>query len=230
MEASANAMSEPGMLEDQLASVKADEVTRTFRYRYAKRAIDIALALVAVIIALPLLAFVSIAIVVSSGWPVFYRWQVVGFQGTPFRSYKFRTMVRNADQFKEQLTHLNVMNGPFFKVPSDPRITKLGWVLRRTSLDELPQLWSVLRGQMSLVGPRPPLESEFAAFDAQQARKLSVVPGLTCLWQVNGRAEIRRVDAWIALDLEYVDTWSLGLDFKLIARTPFAVLRGRGAY
>ena len=137
-------------------------------------------------------------------------------------------MVNEADTFKEQLQHLNEMSGPVFKIQNDPRITKVGKFLRKYSVDEFPQFYNVLKGDMSLVGPRPPLPQEVEKFEPWQHRKLSVKPGLSCLWQVNGRSNLD-FDHWIELDLEYIDQWSLAMDAKILAQTIPAVLKGKGA-
>lgn len=142
--------------------------------------------------------------------------------------YKFRSMVRDADELKPTLEPYNEMNGPAFKMQKDPRVTPIGRFLRKYSLDELPQLWSVLIGDMSLVGPRPPARSEFEQFEPWQRRKLSVKPGITCLWQINGRNQIRDFAEWARLDLEYIDNRSLWLDIKILVRTALVVLRGTG--
>jgi lipopolysaccharide/colanic/teichoic acid biosynthesis glycosyltransferase len=139
-------------------------------------------------------------------------------------------MVHDADRLKRELLQHNEMRGPAFKMRNDPRITRAGHFLRKYSLDELPQLWSVLLGDMSLVGPRPPLVSEYERFQRWQKRKLAVIPGLTCLWQVQGRADISDFDEWVRMDLDYIDHWSLGLDLKIMFRTVLVVLQGRGAY
>lgn len=139
-------------------------------------------------------------------------------------------MVRDADRRKRELLKHNEMQGPVFKMRDDPRVTSVGRLLRRYSFDELPQLWSVVRGDMSLVGPRPPLVTEYENFEPWQKRKLSVVPGLTCLWQVSGRSDIKDFDEWVRMDLQYIDDWSLQLDLKIIFQTFTAVLMGRGAY
>jgi lipopolysaccharide/colanic/teichoic acid biosynthesis glycosyltransferase len=194
----------------------------------AKRLIDV-LTSVALLVGLsPLLVIIAVLIRLTSEGPVFYRWRVVGQHGRPFTGFKFRTMVVNADALKAKLMAVNEMSGPVFKMEHDPRITPIGRVLRKFSLDELPQLWSVLRGDMSLVGPRPPLQTEWANFESWQLRKLSVKPGITCLWQVKGRNRIRDFDDWVRLDLQYADNWSLLLDLKILLWTVPAVVKGTG--
>jgi lipopolysaccharide/colanic/teichoic acid biosynthesis glycosyltransferase len=168
------------------------------------------------------------AVKLSSPGEIFYRWKVVGKAGKPFLSYKFRSMVRNADDLKPQLEAANEMTGPVFKMTRDPRVTATGNWMRRYSLDELPQLYSVLRGHMSLVGPRPPLVSEYERFTSFQRQKLSVKPGMTGLWQVEGRNQVKDLDQWVRLDLEYIRCWSLGLDLKILFRTVTAVLSASG--
>ncbi len=195
-----------------------------------KRLFDVVSATFLLILLSPLLAGIAIAIVLDSGTPVFYRWEVVGERGRRFTGYKFRTMVRGADTLKDQLAHLNEMSGPVFKMRDDPRVTRLGRLLRRFSLDELPQIWSVLLGDMSLVGPRPMFPHEFVAATPDQRRKLAVVPGITCLWQIMGRSEIDTFERWSELDLQYIRDWSLWLDITIMARTAGAVLSRRGAY
>jgi lipopolysaccharide/colanic/teichoic acid biosynthesis glycosyltransferase len=191
-----------------------------------KRMFDAVVALVLLIVLSPVILAIALAIRFTSGSPVFFRWQVVGKHGQPFTGYKFRTMVVGADRIKEELLHLNEMNGgPVFKMKDDPRITPIGRLLRKYSLDELPQLWSVLKGDMSLVGPRPPLQSEFARFTEAQKQKLSVQPGMTSLWQVRGKPQ--DFNAWVRLDLEYIDQWSLWLDFKILVQTALVVLTGK---
>ena len=195
-----------------------------------KRLTDIVAGMLLLALLSPLLIVVALAVVATSGLPVLYRWRVVGLGGRPFTGFKFRTMVKNADQLKTALVEHNEMTGPVFKVRDDPRVTPVGRVLRKYSLDELPQLWSVLKGDMSLVGPRPPLQSEWLHFEEWQRRKLSVKPGMTCLWQISGRNEINDFDEWVKLDLEYIDNWSLWLDIKILLKTIPAMLFGRGAY
>lgn len=193
-----------------------------------KRALDVALALALLVLLAPLFAAIAIAVKLDSQGPVFYPWNVVGQGGRPFRGCKFRTMVANADAVKAELAAQNEMQGPVFKLKNDPRVTRVGRVLRKYSLDELPQLWSVLKGDMSLVGPRPPLETEYAHFTDYQKQKLAFKPGITCLWQVAGRNEIQDFDEWVQLDLEYMAHWSLWLDVKILGLTVLAVARGTG--
>src|ERR1700740_1047849 len=164
-----------------------------------KRGIDVVGARSLLILLSPLFLVLAIAVKASSPGLLFYRWRVVGQGGRPLLSYKFRSMVSNADELKAQLEAANEMMGPVFKMTDDPRVTKSGKWMRRYSLDELPQLYSVLKGQMSLVGPRPPLASEYRRFTGYQKQKLAVKPGITCLWQVSGRNEIKHFDEWVKL-------------------------------
>jgi exopolysaccharide biosynthesis polyprenyl glycosylphosphotransferase len=176
--------------------------------------------------------FLCIALMVrlTSPGPIIFWQNRSGLHGRPFRMYKFRSMVTNAEQARAELERLNEMSGPVFKVKNDPRVTQLGRWLRRTSLDELPQLWNVLRGEMSLVGPRPLPLYETANFaDISQRRRMSVRPGLTCLWQVRGRNQISDFKDWVRLDLEYIDRWTLFLDLEILFRTIPVVLLGWGA-
>jgi lipopolysaccharide/colanic/teichoic acid biosynthesis glycosyltransferase len=159
-----------------------------------------------------------------------FRQQRAGLNGRPFTMFKFRSMVTNAEQLKQELAALNEMSGPVFKVTNDPRITRVGKFLRKWSIDELPQLLNVVRGEMSLVGPRPLPVDEVARFDdLAHRRRLSVPPGLTCLWQVSGRNDVKDFKEWVRLDLEYIDNWSLWLDIKILLRTIPAVFTGAGA-
>jgi lipopolysaccharide/colanic/teichoic acid biosynthesis glycosyltransferase len=193
-----------------------------------KRVVDVVVAFTAVLLLFPLFAVLALMVKLTSPGPVFYRWHVVGKGGRPFVSYKFRSMVVNADELKANLEQLNEMKGPVFKLTNDPRVTRVGAWIRRYSLDELPQLYSVLKGDMSLVGPRPPLITEYARFNEYQKQKLAVTPGITCLWQVNGRNNVANFDEWVGLDLEYIRHWSLGLDLKILLKTVREVLVGSG--
>lgn len=206
-------------------------VSRETTYLLLKRVIDIVVSAALLVLLAPLFLLLAILIkLTSSEGPVFYRWRVLGVNKKPFVSCKFRTMVPNADELKSYLAERNEMQGPVFKMRHDPRVTPVGHLLRKYSLDELPQLYSVLKGDMSLVGPRPPSKEEADHFEFWQRRKLSVKPGITCLWQVNGRNQIQSFDEWARLDLEYVQHASLWLDFKILLKTIPAVLGGRGAY
>ena len=193
-----------------------------------KRAFDFAISLVLIVLLLPLFMVLALAVKLSSPGTIFYRWRVVGEGGRPFIGYKFRSMYSNADELKQKLQSLNEMSGPMFKLTNDPRVTRVGSFLRRYSLDELPQIYSVLKGDMSLVGPRPPLVTEYVQFTEYQKQKLAVKPGITCLWQINGRNDIRDFDDWVRLDLEYIHKWSLQLDFWILARTAREVFAGSG--
>jgi exopolysaccharide biosynthesis polyprenyl glycosylphosphotransferase len=172
----------------------------------------------------------ALVIKLTSKGPVFFRQLRSGLNGSPFTIYKFRTMATNAEQVKHELAAMNEMTGPVFKITNDPRITPVGAWLRKFSIDELPQLFNVLNGSMSLVGPRPlPVDEIKRINDLAHRRRLSVKPGLTCLWQVSGRNEIKDFSDWVRLDLEYIDNWSLWLDFKILLRTIPAVFAGAGA-
>lgn len=194
-----------------------------------KRMIDVVGSAAALVLLAPLLLAVAVAIKVTSRGPVFFTQARVGRSGEVFNFVKFRSMRTNAAYEKPQLRELNEKDGPIFKIRNDPRITSVGRWIRKLSIDELPQLAHVLSGKMSLVGPRPHLPEEVAAYDARAYRRLSVKPGITCIWQVSGRADLD-FDTWIDLDLEYIDQWSLGLDLALLVRTVPAVLGGKGAY
>ena len=194
-----------------------------------KRLIDITVSLAALILLAPLFALVALAIRLDSPGPVFFVQRRVGLGGRQFNFYKFRTMVEDAERLQPALEHLNEADGPVFKIRDDPRVTRVGRWVRRASLDELPQLINVLKGDMSLVGPRPLPLRDVARMDVPaHRRRFSVKPGITCLWQIQGREP--RFEDWIRTDMAYIDNWSLGLDFKILARTIPAVLSGRGAY
>ncbi len=193
-----------------------------------KRLMDIVGSTVLLLLCAPLLLVLALLVRLSSRGPIFYRWRVVGKDGRPFVGYKFRSMVNNADELKAQLEGANEMTGPVFKLTDDPRVTRLGRWLRRYSFDELPQLYSVFKGQMSLVGPRPPLATEYQRFTDYQKQKLAVKPGITCLWQVQGRNEVRDFDQWVSLDLQYIHNWTLGLDLRILFATIAVVVSGSG--
>jgi exopolysaccharide biosynthesis polyprenyl glycosylphosphotransferase len=197
---------------------------------FVKRLMDIAVSGVLLIVLSPLFLLIALAIKLSTpGLTIFYLWQVVGFKGRRFTGYKFSTMVADADQRRGDLLDRNEMQGPVFKIKEDPRVTPVGRFLRKYSLNELPQLWSVLRGDMSLVGPRPAFPHELERYELWHKRKLCVRPGITCLWQVRGRNRITDFDEWVRMDLEYIDKWSLWLDLKILGRTAWAVVAGTGS-
>lgn len=195
---------------------------------FVKRLLDVLLAGVALVLSLPLWPILIAAIRLSSPGPALFRQVRCGLHGRTFTLLKFRTMVAGAEDLRARVAHLNVMDGPVFKAPHDPRITRIGRFLRRFSLDELPQLLNVLKGDMSLVGPRPPIPAEVVQYLPWQRRRLAMKPGVTCLWQVSGRSELDFA-TWMELDLSYIDHWSLWLDLKILVLTVPAVLRGRGA-
>ena len=194
-----------------------------------KRAVDVAFSFVLLAGLAPLLGIVALLIRLTSGEPVLFRQERVGLNKRRFVIYKFRTMVLNADRMLPRLEMLNEVAGPVFKIKNDPRMTPIGRFLRRASIDELPQLFNVLKGDMSLVGPRPLPVRDYEGFNEDwQRRRFSIRPGITCLWQVNGRSSIS-FEKWMELDLQYMDEWSLWLDLKIMALTVPAVLRGSGA-
>ena len=197
-------------------------------HRACKRFLDVLGSFSLLILLSPVLLFLACLVKMSSDGPVFYRWRVVGKGGRAFVGYKFRSMVNNADALKPMLESQNEMTGPVFKLSRDPRVTPVGSWLRRYSLDELPQLYSVLKGDMSLVGPRPPLVTEYAHFTDGQKQKLSVKPGITGLWQVQGRNQINDFDEWVRLDMDYIRNWSIALDIKILCKTVQEVLIGSG--
>lgn len=195
---------------------------------FLKRVIDIIGSLLGLIIFSPLMIIVALLIKLTSEGPIFFVQERMGLRGRRFKLYKFRTMVKDAEKKLEEIKHLNEADGPVFKIEKDPRLTPIGSFLRKSSIDELPQLINVLKGEMSLVGPRPPIPSEVEKYERWQKRRLSMKPGLTCLWQISGRSELD-FDTWMKLDLEYIDNWSLTLDFIILLKTIPAVLSGRGA-
>jgi len=194
----------------------------------AKAIVDRVLAMVLIILFAPIMLLVALAVVISVGRPVLFVQRRAGLYGHPFPMLKFRTMHAGADAKRAALGALNEMDGPVFKMRDDPRVTALGRILRRTSLDELPQLFNVLAGQMSIVGPRPLPLDETQALTGRHRRRLSLRPGLTCLWQVSGRSDLTFAE-WMALDLEYVDSWTLWLDVAILLRTIPAIVSRRGA-
>jgi lipopolysaccharide/colanic/teichoic acid biosynthesis glycosyltransferase len=196
----------------------------------AKRAVDIAGSLTMLILLSPVLLVTAIAIAVSSPGGVIHRQRRIGRNGRPFTMLKFRSMVDGAHEQRHLYEHRNSHDrGPIFKIPDDPRVTRVGRVIRRFSIDELPQLVNVLKGDMSLVGPRPPLPEEFATYNVRQQLRTLASPGLTCIWQVSGRSDVD-FDSWVDMDLEYIKRWTLRLDIALLAKSVPAVIAGHGAY
>jgi len=194
----------------------------------SKRILDISFGTLLLLACIPLLAVIALLVRTSSPGPILFRQTRCGLNGRRFTFFKFRTMIDGAEEQAPAVAHLNEMAGPVFKARHDPRVTGVGRWLRKSSLDELPQLWNVLKGDMSLVGPRPPLPDEVEHYERWQRRRLSMRPGLTCLWQVEGRSQLD-FDRWMELDLEYIDSWSPLLDLKILLKTIPAVLSGRGA-
>jgi exopolysaccharide biosynthesis polyprenyl glycosylphosphotransferase len=192
----------------------------------AKRMLDLAVSAIGIVVLSPVLLVIAIAILIDDGRPVFFTQERMGLHGRPFRVIKFRSMARDAEARLADLEDRNEIQGNAFKITDDPRVTKVGRFLRRTSLDELPQLINVLRGQMSLVGPRPPLPGEVDGYDLWHRRRLSMKPGITGLWQIRARRE-PEFDRWVAADLEYIDRWSLWMDLKILVRTIPAAVQGR---
>jgi exopolysaccharide biosynthesis polyprenyl glycosylphosphotransferase len=196
---------------------------------FVKRLVDLVVSGLGLLLLSPLLLLVALAVWLTSRGPALFRQERCGLNGRRFTLYKFRTMDADAEQQLRAVAHLNEVEGPAFKARRDPRVTAVGWLLRRFSFDELPQLVNVLKGDMSLVGPRPPIPEEVARYERWQRRRLSMKPGMTGLWQVSGRADLEDFNRWIALDLSYIDHWSLWLDLKILLRTLPAVLSTRGA-
>ena len=198
-------------------------------YKFCKRGIDVIVAGVGLILLSPIITIVACAIKLTSKGPIFFLQKRVGKNGELFNMYKFRSMVVNAEELKEKLKHKNEMSGPMFKMKDDPRVTKVGKFIRKTSLDELPQLWNVLKGDMSLVGPRPSLPKEVEQFDSWMFKRLTVPPGLTCYWQVSGRNNIDFED-WMKLDVKYVEERNLWIDIKLIFKTVGVLFGDKNAH
>lgn len=198
-------------------------------YLFVKRFCDLVLSILALFFLSPLLLLTAVAIKLEDGGPVIYSQTRVGKSGKSFRFYKFRSMCIDADERQEDLKNLDETDGPIFKITEDPRITKVGKIIRKSSIDELPQLINILRGDMAIVGPRPPLLNEVAQYTPEQMHRLDVKPGLTCYWQCSGRSNLS-FNKWMELDYKYIRERGLWTDFKIIVRTVPAVLTGRGAY
>ncbi|MCX5725568.1 MAG: undecaprenyl-phosphate glucose phosphotransferase [Candidatus Saganbacteria bacterium] len=230
----------PGILEIMASRVNTDEVggiplvtiseiqLRGFN-AVLKRGTDLMASLLALIIFSPILLLTAIAIKLNSKGPVFFRQERVGRDGKPFKMYKFRSMVKDAEKLFPKLALLSEVEGPMFKIKKDPRVTSIGAFLRRSSLDEIPQLLNVWRGEMSLVGPRPPIPREVKKYDSWHIKRLRIAPGMTGLWQVSGRSDLPFEDM-VRYDIYYIENWSLWLDFKIILQTIPAVISGGGAY
>jgi len=226
-----------------VAAVRLDEVAPQFSlvvpsvpvtddptgYRVAKRILDIVVAALALIAAAPVMILTAIVVKLESDGTVFFHHTRLGQGGEPFQFYKFRSMCQEAVTLRAAVDGLNEVSGPVFKIRKDPRITVVGRIIRKLSVDELPQLWHVLSGRMTLVGPRPPIPEEVERYEPWMLERLSVKPGLTCIWQVSGRSDIG-FEEWMRLDVEYVRRRSLWLDLRILAQTIPAVFTGRGAY
>ena len=206
------------------------EYKKSKLYEITKRLMDILLSLIAIIFLMPIFIIVAIAIKIEDPkGKIIFTQERNGVYPTTFKMYKFRSMVHNAEELLEELNNQNELTGPVFKMKEDPRITKVGKFIRKTSIDELPQLFNILKGDMSLVGPRPPIPREVEKYNEYQLQRLSVKPGLTCIWQVSGRNSID-FDQWIELDLQYIRERSILLDIKLIFKTFFVLFGDKNAY
>ncbi len=214
---------------DEIPLLTFEPVAQDERKLIVKRIFDLTVTLAAMPLLLPVLAVVALAVKLDSPGPVLFKQPRVGLRKRVFPMYKFRSMYRDAEQRLKEIEHLNEAQGPIFKIANDPRVTRVGRFIRRTSLDELPQLFNVIRGHMSLVGPRPMSLRDVGLFDQSiQRRRFSVRPGLTCLWQISGRSNLP-FEKWLALDLAYIENWSLGLDLKILLKTVPIILKGTGA-
>lgn len=198
-------------------------------YRLAKRVIDVLGCIFCLLLLSPIFLIIAVSIRIDTKGPIIFKQIRIGKGGSPFVFYKFRSMCVEAEESRNKILHLNEVSGPIFKIRNDPRVTRVGKFLRKYSLDELPQFFNVLKGDMSFVGPRPPLPCEVAEYEDWQLRRLSVMPGITCLWQVSGRSKLSFED-WMKLDLDYIDSQSLWLDIRILLKTIPAVLSGEGAY
>jgi exopolysaccharide biosynthesis polyprenyl glycosylphosphotransferase len=197
--------------------------------RMAKRALDVAASLILLLVLAPLLLTIAVLVRLDSPGPAIFRQTRFGKDGKRFTFLKFRGMVVDAEQRQQEIARLNEADGPMFKIRKDPRVTRVGRIIRKTSLDELPQLWNVLRGEMSLVGPRPPVPAEVEQYHPWQRNRLLAKPGMTGLWQVSGRSHVGFNDM-VRLDFEYIERWSIWLDLRILVSTVLVVIRGYGAY
>ena len=216
------------VLKIEFENIKENKAKLSF-YEICKRAIDIIGAISGLLLLSPVIVIVACAIKFTSKGPIFFSQKRVGKNGELFDMYKFRSMVVNAEELKEKLANQNEMSGPMFKMKDDPRVTKVGKFIRKTSLDELPQLWNVLKGDMSLVGTRPPTLDEYESYTPEQKRRLSFKPGITGLWQVSGRSEITDFDEVVKLDVAYMDGWTIWRDIKILLKTIKVVVMKDGA-
>ena len=216
-------------MEEKQLEIESESSVEFSLYEVIKRVIDVVCSFLGVLVLSPLFIIIAIIIKSTSKGPVFFSQKRVGKNGREFDMYKFRSMVVNAEELKEKLAAQNEMSGPMFKMKDDPRVTKVGKFIRKTSIDELPQLWNVLKGDMSLVGPRPSLPKEVAQFEEWMYKRLEVKPGLTCIWQVSGRNNIDFED-WMKLDIKYVEEKNLWIDIKLILKTAGVLFGDKNAH
>ena len=219
----------PSPSQSPATDATVTDITDRFGYRVTKRAFDLIVGSGILLLLLPVIPLVALMIRFDSEGPVFYRQQRIGMGGRPFRFYKFRSMRADSDRLRADLQARNELTGPVFKIKNDPRVTAVGQFLRRSSLDEIPQIFNVLKGDMSIVGPRPALPGEVARYEAWHRRRLEVKPGITCLWQVAGRSHVD-FDEWMRLDIEYMSRRSLRTDVAIFLKTIPAVIARRGAY
>lgn len=230
----------PDHIDFQLSEIKVHSigVIPMFEYRTRsihgseiifKRIFDIIVSFCLLVLLLPFILFIALLIKIDSKGPVFYISKRCGYKGKKFSFIKFRTMIKKAETLKKELIDRNEKDGPIFKMKDDPRVTRVGKILRKYSLDEIPQLWNVMIGDMSLVGPRPPLPEEVSQYKVWQLKRLNIRPGITCLWQISGRSDLT-FDEWMKMDIFYIENWSFLLDLKILLLTVNAVFKGRGAY
>ncbi|MCH7944749.1 MAG: sugar transferase [Armatimonadetes bacterium] len=222
---STNVIGDRAVVEEPVSRIAPKVIT----YRRRKRLLDIFGSLFLIVVNAPLMLAIVALIKLTSRGPVLYTAERIGLCGRSFSFYKFRSMYLDADKRMADVIGSNEKDGPIFKMHDDPRITRIGRILRHTSMDELPQLFNVFRGDMSLVGPRPPLPNEVAKYDDYAMERLSVRPGMTCYWQIMGRSNLS-FDEWMALDHRYLEEMGVWTDLKILLKTPFAVLKGDGAY
>ncbi len=214
---------------ESVGRMRSDIPRRPVRYRVWKRGFDLAFSLLLLTLLLPLFLVLALLVKLTSKGPIFYASTRIGRCGKPFRFLKFRSMYQDADKRLADLLAHNEKDGPIFKMKDDPRITPIGRILRKYSLDELPQLIHVVRGEMSMVGPRPPVPREVEQYDEFARQRLTIKPGITCYWQIQGRSKLS-FEEWMELDNKYIQDMSFWTDVKILVQTPLAVIRGEGAY